>query len=127
MDLLLDTHAFLWYLNGNNNISQKAKVAIENPKNLKFVSVASIWEIAIKTSLGKITLINGMKDLLELIRSNGFILLPVSVEHTFMVSNLDFVHRDPFDRILIAQSLVEELIIVSKDENIKKYKIKNIW
>jgi len=127
MDLLLDTHVLIWFLNGDKKLSQKAKKLIEDPNNSKIVSIASIWEIAIKLSLGKFKFKNGFKNFLELIEENGFETLPISFEHTMIVSSLEFLHRDPFDRILIAQSKFENLILITKDENIKQYKIEISW
>ena len=127
MGLLLDTHVLIWFLNGDKKLSQKAKKLIEDPNNSKIVSIASIWEIAIKLSLGKFKFKNGFKNFLELIEENGFETLPISFEHTMIVSSLEFLHRDPFDRILIAQSKFENLILITKDENIKQYKIEISW
>ena len=127
MDILLDTHTFVWYFNGDKNLSEKAKEAIESDDNLKLISIASIWEIGVKISLGKFNFQDGFNKLLEMINENGFEILPVTNHHAIAVSSLEFIHRDPFDRMLIAQSMVENLAIVTKDENIHKYKINTIW
>ena len=109
------------------SLSNAAKTAIENPTNLKFVSIASLWEIAIKISLGKLRFSMSYKQFLELIVANGFYLLPISPDHTFEVSQLEFIHRAPFDRLLIAQCKSDKLSIVTKDENIRRYSVKTIW
>lgn len=127
MDLLLDTHAIIWFLNGDANLSLKAKAAIEDINNTKTVSIASIWEIGIKISLDKFRFTKGFKQFVEMIDENGFDILPISFEHALIVSTLEFIHRDPFDRLLIAQSQKENLTIVTRDENIKKYSIQTIW
>ena len=127
MDLLLDTHALIWFLNGDKKLSQKAKNLIEDPNNSKVVSIASIWEIAIKLSLGKFKFKKGFKYFLELVEENGFEILPISFDHTMIVSTLEFLHRDPFDRIIIAQCKIENMILITKDENIKQYKVEITW
>lgn len=127
MNILLDTHALIWFLNGDSQLSDKAKTEIENIDNDKIISIASIWEIAIKISLNKFRFEKGFKKLFELIEENGFEILPISFEHTLIVSNLEFIHRDPFDRILVSQCKSDNLVIITKDKNIKKYNIKTIW
>ena len=127
MDLLLDTHSLIWFLNGDEKLSDKAKSVIEDPTNSKIVSIASIWEIAIKLSLDKFRFPKGFKHFLEMVEDNGFEILPITFEHALELSTLEFLHRDPFDRLLIAQCKSDNLVIVTKDENIKRYKIKTIW
>ncbi len=127
MDLLLDTHTLIWFLNGDETLSDKAKSAIEDPENSKIVSIASIWEIAIKISLGKFKFPKGFKHFLDMVEDNGFEILPITFEHAIELSTLEFLHRDPFDRLMVSQCIADKLIIVSKDDNIKRYKIKTIW
>lgn len=127
MDLLLDTHVLIWFLNGDEKLSLKVKESIEDANNTKFVSIASIWEIAIKISLDKFRFPKGFKHFLEIIEENGFEILPISFEHTMIVSTLEYIHRDPFDRILIAQCKGNNLTIATKDENIQRYNILTIW
>ena len=91
------------------------------------MSIASIWEIAIKISLDKFRFPKGFKNFLKMIEENGFEILPISFEHTMIVSTLEYIHRDPFDRILIAQCKADNLTIATKDENIGRYKILTIW
>lgn len=121
MNLLLDTHTLIWFLNGDDKLSGKAKSSIENPKNIKLISIASIWEIAIKLSLGKFRFPKGFKQFLKLIEENGFEVLPITFEHAIELSTLDFIHRDPFDRLLIAQCKADNFTLISKDD------IKLIW
>lgn len=127
MELLLDTHALIWFLNGDDSISVKVKREIENLENSKIVSIASIWEIAIKISLGKLRFSNGFTHFLNLLEENGFEILPITFEHVIVLSSLDFIHRDPFDRLLVSQCIANQLTIARKDENIRKYNIRTIW
>ena len=127
MDILLDTHALIWFLNGDKFLSNEAKKAIEDSSNNKIVSIASIWEIAIKISLGKFQFKDGLKSFMKLIDENGFEILPITFSHALEVSKLEFIHRDPFDRLLIAQAKSDDLILITKDETIRKYQVKSIW
>ncbi len=127
MDILLDTHTLVWFLNGDEKLSGNVRDAIEDTDNLKIVSIASIWEISIKISLDKFRFPKGFKRFLEMVEENGFELLPITFDHTIIVSTLEFIHRDPFDRLLIAQCKNDNLTIATKDENIRKYNIQTIW
>jgi PIN domain nuclease of toxin-antitoxin system len=127
MNLLLDTHVLIWFLNGDQRLSSKVRDSIEDINNTKIVSIASIWEIAIKISLGKFRFPQGFKRFLEIVEENGFVILPISFDHTLVISTLEFIHRDPFDRILIAQCKSENFTFVTHDEFIKKYNIDTIW
>jgi PIN domain nuclease of toxin-antitoxin system len=127
MDLLLDTHTFIWFFNGDDQLSFKAKKLIEDPKATKFVSIASIWEVAIKITLKKLDFDGKTSEVADLIDKNGFEILPISVEHVVVYEELELTHRDPFDRILVAQAMVEKMIIITKDENIQKYRVKTNW
>lgn len=127
MELLLDTHAFVWFLNGEKQLSLKARKAIEDINNNKYLSIASLWEIAIKMSLGKLKLNKPYRELNKFISENGFEILPVTFDHAMTVSTLPFHHRDPFDRIIAAQTIVEDFTVVTKDENIAKYTNAILW
>ena len=127
MDILLDTHTLIWFLNGDNKLSNKVKDSIEDQNNYKVVSIASIWEIAIKISLDKFRFPKGFNSFLQLVDESGFDILPITFEHTIVLSTLEFIHRDPFDRMLVAQSKADDFVIATKDDNIKKYSIKTIW
>jgi PIN domain nuclease of toxin-antitoxin system len=121
MRLLLDTHTFLWFVAGSNELSQTAKLAIQNPQNEKFVSMASLWEMSIKTSLGKLSIGGGYANTLDDVDKNGFNLLPILFPHLVCQNVLAFHHKDPFDRLLIGQALVENMNIVGKDEIFDMY------
>jgi PIN domain nuclease of toxin-antitoxin system len=126
--LLLDTHAFLWFIAGNTALSRKCRTLIEDDDNQKFVSIASITEIAIKTSLGKLSLKHPFDEIIpQQLRRNNFYLHPFTIEHAILLSKLPFHHRDPFDRMIVAQSLVENLPVLSNDGALDAYGIKRIW
>jgi PIN domain nuclease of toxin-antitoxin system len=128
MNYLLDTHVFLWFLDGNANLSKKARSAIEKASNKNFVSIASIWEIAIKMSLGKLKLDVKIEDLKTEILKNNFEILPLDFEHIIELSELEEIHKDPFDRVIISQAISERLTIISKDSNFGLYKnVKVYW
>lgn len=127
MNHLLDTHTLIWFINGDKEISEKAKRAIENPEGSNFVSIASLWEIAIKVSLGKLELTVPYKSLAQQLDSNGFQVLPITFEDTILISKLPFLHRDPFDRILIAQVKNNKLKVITKDPHFNSYEIDVIW
>jgi PIN domain nuclease of toxin-antitoxin system len=121
--LLLDTHVLIWWLTNNPTLAAKAKNAIADPDNLVFVSAVSAWEIAIKKSLGKL---QAPDDLTEQIKAKNFIPLAISIEHAVMVEQLPLHHQDPFDRILIAQGIYEQLIIVTRDRKFSFYQVNTI-
>ena len=127
MDLLLDTNAFLWFCEDNPKLSSIGKQYIENPNNTSFISMASLWEIAIKLSLGKLKLKIPFDKFVELVEDNGLMILSITFEHALNVSKLEFHHRDPFDRLLISQGIVEDIPIITADTAFDKYKINRIW
>src|SRR5437870_9435046 len=98
---LLDTHALIWFINGDSGLSSKAKQTIEATDAINFVSIASLWEISIKISLGKLELKVPYRQIAQQIIDNGFEILPVTFEDTLVLSTLPFHHRDPFDRLII--------------------------
>lgn len=121
MNLLLDTHAFLWYYSGSSNLSQTARLAIENPANDFFVSMASLWEISIKNSLGKLDLDASLDTFFKDIVLKGFNLMPIDPSHILQSASLPPHHRDPFDRIIIGQALAEQMAVVTKDSLFEPY------
>ena len=128
MRLLLDTHSLLWFLLADKALSQPAKQAILDPNHEKLVSPASYWEIAIKISLGKYTLHHPFEAFWSLgLNRTGFQVLPIEVRHAAIVATLPFHHRDPFDRLLIAQAAADNLTIVSADEQFDSYGVAGIW
>ncbi|WP_395094776.1 type II toxin-antitoxin system VapC family toxin [Armatimonas sp.] len=128
MRLLLDTHALLWYIWGDSNLTAIARKAIEDPHNIIYVSTASQWEITIKYSLGKLILNLSLPDFLaKRIDGNGFLTLPIERTHLLTLASLSMHHRDPFDRILIAQSIAEVMPIISGDAALDAYSVTRIW
>lgn len=127
MNVLVDSHAVLWFLNGDSRLSDIGKETIENSNNIKYVSVDTIWEIAIKISLDKLRIDSGLKNFLDMIVDNGFEILPISFSHVITLSSLEFIHRDPFDRLIISQAITDKMHILTKDEHIIKYKIQTLW
>lgn len=126
--LLLDTQALLWFLWDDPQLSGSAKVQIEDADNRKLVSIASCWEIAIKVGLGKLDLGESSRTFLPReISHNNFELLPIRVEHATTVEVLPLHHRDPFDRLLIAQTMVEDLPLVSADKVFDQYGVSRRW
>jgi PIN domain nuclease of toxin-antitoxin system len=128
MRVLLDTHVFLWLIIGDGRLSRKAKQAFLEPKNRVYLSAVSFWEISIKMSLGKLSLKNGWVRLFEKeMKINTLQMLPIEITHCEQVSKLPFHHRDPFDRMLISQAMVEEMAIVTGDGQFSGYGIPLIW
>lgn len=127
MKLLLDTHTFLWFINDSLQLSADAKNLLESEVDL-LLSIASLWEIAIKTSLGKLTLPDTYdKFIPQQLTLNEIEVLPISVAHLALIATLPFHHRDPFDRLLIAQAILEQISIVSVDVVFDSYTVNRIW
>jgi PIN domain nuclease of toxin-antitoxin system len=128
MTLLLDTHAFLWFCQDDASLSAAARSLIEDAGNRKLVSIASCWEIAIKAGLGKLTLGEPSATYLpNALARTGFELLPISLAHAASVESLPAHHKDPFDRMLIAQALAEGIPIVSFDAAHDSYGVSRLW
>lgn len=128
MKLLLDTHVFLWFIEGSPNLSGLARSLIENEQTQKFLSIASLWEISIKISMGKLDIGMTVTDLVEReILSNGILLLDIKIDHLDELAKLPFHHKDPFDRLIISQAMTEPIIVISKDNNFTHYPITLMW
>lgn len=123
MQILLDTHTLIWALAKPEKLSNKIVKLISNVNNLVFVSIASLWELQIKKSLGKIILPNDFPILLQ---DSGYKILNITFEHILQLENLPLLHRDPFDRMLIAQSLSEKIPLVTDDSEILQYTLETI-
>jgi PIN domain nuclease of toxin-antitoxin system len=121
MNLLLDTHTLLWWLDDNPTLSAEARRAIADGANTVFVSAVSIWEIRIKQGLGKLKLPTNFRKVLD---GQPFEDLPITTEHAHRVAKLPALHRDPFDRMLVAQAMIERLTIVSRDTDITRYRVR---
>ena len=120
---LLDTHILLWWLSNDKNLSKSTKALITKPTNHITVSVASIWEIVIKKSIGKLIVPDNLKELLY---ENDFEILSITAAHALYLEHLPSLHHDPFYRILIAQSIVEDFVFITNDKTILQYNVKSI-
>ena len=128
MRLLLDTHAFLWWLSGDAALSDTAKAAIGDANNTIFVSAASAWEIATKHRIGKLPGVAAIAgDLSGGAADQGFIALPISLLHAQTAGALPGPHRDPFDRMLIAQAILETLVLISNERIFDAYGVNRLW
>ena len=123
MKLLLDTHAVIWWLAGSARLTKRARAAIEAAGEDAFVSAASIWEASIKRADGKLA----GPDLADAVASAGLAFLGIDERHATLAGVLAPIHRDPFDRMLVAQATIERLTIVSTDANIARYDVKVLW
>lgn len=130
MRLILDTHTFLWFVEDSPRLSAAAKALIEDPEHEVFLSVASVWEMAIKTGLGRITFDQPYADFMRFhLTENNIQPLDVALDHAAKTASLPHTpeHRDPFDRLLAAQSLVENMPIVSYDAQFDHYGVRRLW
>ncbi|MEH2208789.1 MAG: type II toxin-antitoxin system VapC family toxin [Nostoc sp.] len=128
MRALLDTHAFIWWVTNDFQLSANARNVIADSGNILFLSVVSGWEIVIKNKLGKLTLPEPVEQYIPTrLAINRFESLPIQMSHVLQVASLPNIHRDPFDRILIAQSQVDNLPIVTIDRQITQYLVQTIW
>lgn len=128
MKVLLDTHTFLWFIGGSEKLSGHARSLIEDLENERLLSVASLWEIAVKKSLGRLKLDLSFPEMVEReVWGNAIKVLDGRPEHLGELAKLPFHHRDPFDRMIVAQSLSEDAPVVGKDEEFKSYAVKLLW
>ena len=129
MRVLADTHAYLWWLQDSESLSAAARSAFEDPGNHVAWSVASTWEMAIKLALGKLRLPAGrsLRDFSSRLADDAIAVLPVQQAHAVEVSRLPTHHRDPFDRMLVAQARVEGLTILTADDAVRLYEVETLW
>ena len=120
---LMDTHIFIWAMEGGKKLPLKTKDILQNSENEIFLSVASVWEIVIKQAKGRL---RTPRNVEESVRQTGFNILPIEISHALEVAKLPSYHNDPFDRMLIAQAKVEKLNLITADQKIKKYDIPTI-
>jgi PIN domain nuclease of toxin-antitoxin system len=125
---LLDTHTLLWFLNGDSHLSTKAQALIEDSTNERLISIASLWEMAIKVSIGKLEQDISFTNLVSgPLKNNAINILPITPAHLDALASLPHHHRDPFDRLIIAQSIVEQIPIISRDITFNTYPVERIW
>lgn len=126
-DYLLDTHALIWFFEENTQLTRLADATIRDYQNNVYFSAASLWEIAIKLNIGKLELDASVDELAVFCSQNRIDILPVSVKHSAAYVGLPLLHRDPFDRIVIAQAIVHNFTIITKDPNFKPYNVPLLW
>lgn len=128
MKLLSDTHSFIWSFSNTKKLSATAAREFKNPANQIFLSVASVWEMQIKIALGKMVFKDTLENIInEQQNVNGIQILPVQLVHALYLENLPPHHKDPFDRLLISQAMVENMTLVSADANFSKYQVNLLW
>lgn len=128
MNLLLDSHTFIWWRDELGKLSSKAFTEISNPKNEVFLSVITVWELQIKIAVKKFSIKGGLeKAVKDEQQKNSFQVLPVELSHALYLENMPLHHKDPFDRLLISQAIVEGLTLVSADEDFAQYQVSLLW
>jgi len=127
MEGLLDTHTAIWVFAADKRLSEKAKSFILDNRNMLFISIISVWEIAIKTKIGKLDFPGGIRHLLELMDKYNYRSLGVLPKHILELEKLPLHHRDPFDRLLVSSAIAENMPIITADRNMPLYPVKIIW
>jgi PIN domain nuclease of toxin-antitoxin system len=127
MAFLLDTHAFLWFVSGDNQLPASIRDKIKDIHQPCFLSVASLWEITIKKQIGKLTLDISLEELFNYADRNQIEIIPINYEHLLVLSKLPHYHTDPFDRLIISQAIAENLILITRDKGLKKYMVEQQW
>jgi len=127
MNYLLDTHAIIWLVKDSDKMPQKLKEIVKDPRNNIAICTISFWEIAIKMSIGKMEKNIDLNNVISELRKNGFDFFQIEYEYLKGLSKLPFIHKDPFDRLIIATAIAENMTIISVDENIQKYDVSWIW
>ena len=127
MNLLIDTNVFICFITDNDKLPLKIKQIIDNKENNCYVSIATYWEIGIKNSIGRLDLKSDLETIFQIIEESGFETLPITTNQILRNANLEFHHQDPFDRIIIAQSLTEKMTIITKDSQFENYNVPIIW
>ena len=126
-DYLLDTHVAIWFLTGDTLLSQTADQIISEDVNRIYVSVISAWELAIKISIGKLRFPGNAAGFIQAVQDNDITILPIMPSHLAVYESLPMIHRDPFDRLLIATAIDEQISLISADKNIAQYDVPLIW
>ena len=127
MRLLLDIHTVLWFFDGDSRLPPHIREILNNKSNDVYVSMISLWEMSIKSQKGKLNLHRPLADIVRLLHDNGFRLLTIRLNHIYRLDMLDSHHYDPFDRMLIAQSLASGFVIVGCDEMFDRYGVRRLW
>ena len=127
MRYLLDTHAFIWFSEDDIKLNRDVAKEISNKDNDCFLSVVSLWEIAIKINLGKLSMLSPFNEILRFLRDNKIEILPIEFSHLQTLLDLEQFHKDPFDRLIVAQAINENITIITVDNNIRKYNVSWFW
>ena len=127
MDYILDTHVLLWSMSESGKLSRLSREILVDKKSRRFISVSSIWEIAIKNRIGKLHLPNGLNCIFSAVEQRGYGIIDIDRPSIEIYNTLPLLHRDPFDGIIIATALVENMTIITADENIQKYDVRWVW
>jgi PIN domain nuclease of toxin-antitoxin system len=127
MRILIDTQAFIWFVENDKQLPSKIKRELEDSENSIIISIASLWEMSIKMTLDKLQLGCDIEEMINRVYRNGFEILPILPEHIIKLSTLTYFHRDPFDRIIISQGLTENMVIISSDKIFDNYGAKREW
>lgn len=127
MKLLIDSHVVIWFISEKNKVPKNVLELIRNSDNTCYVSIATLWELSIKYSLGRLYLNISLSALFSIIQESGFLILPIDSKHIITNSSLPFHHYDPFDRIIISQAISEQFQLISKDKKFKEYLPNIIW
>jgi PIN domain nuclease of toxin-antitoxin system len=124
MRYLVDTQSFIWFVEDDAKLPARIRTLMENAGSCLIISIASLWEMTIKMSLGKLVLSGDIAAMLDKVIGNGFTILPVELKHLITLSTLDFIHRDPFDRIIVSQSISDGMPIISSADIFSQYPVK---
>jgi len=131
MKYLIDTHTFIWFLKGSEDLSEGSRKIIENEKNEIFISIVSLWEISIKVALGKLKMLAPYETLISEVYKANMLIISIDFSHTVVQNKLPFYHKDPFDRLIASQALAENMNLLSNDGVFDSYftgsKIRRIW
>jgi PIN domain nuclease of toxin-antitoxin system len=127
MDILVDTQSFIWFCDGDEKLPSEIRNVMNDKENKLRVSIASLWEITIKMSIEKLILSCNIAEILDMSYKNGFDILPIKPNHLVSLFGLKFIHKDPFDRMIIAQGISENIPIISSDSVFKGYPVQVIW
>jgi PIN domain nuclease of toxin-antitoxin system len=127
VNLLVDTHAMLWFVVGDDRLSPTARAAIESPETTSYISVASWWEVAIKCSLNKLRIDHPLEEFMTHRVDEGFRVLSIDTQHLPALATLPFHHRDPFDRLIISQAMSESMPICTSDNHFSSYDVQLVW
>jgi PIN domain nuclease of toxin-antitoxin system len=124
---LIDTHAAMWFFNGNDRLSETASRILRDISNSVSLSIVSVWELAIKIGIGKLDFAGKAAGFVRLAENNDITVLPIRTSHLTAYESLPFIHRDPFDRLLVATAIAEQMTIITADENIARYDVSQVW